>query len=129
MTTGRPDCWRKGNAAACAGAAGSFYERGNETTGRREQRVAAAELLGLQDLSNDYGPTEQAADAADDSAGAAVPARDYGPDGSAGWLCRSAPRQADDTTTRPSGSGPTSQSDARDIGPSFYTPIDRARAG
>ncbi len=63
MTTGRPD----GNAAAFAGAAGSFYE----TTGRRKQRVAAAELSVPQDLSK--------ADAADDSAGAAVPARDYGP--------------------------------------------------
>jgi hypothetical protein len=40
-----------------------------------------------------------------------------GRDGSAGWLCRSAPRQADDTTMRPSGSGLTSQSDAGDFGP------------
>ncbi len=40
--------------------------------------------------------------------------RNYRPDGSAGWLCRSTPRQTDDTTTRPFGSGPTRQSDARD---------------
>ena len=39
-----------------------------------------------------------------------------GRDGSAGRLCRSTPQQADDTTTRPSGSGPASQSDARDFG-------------
>ena len=31
--------------------------------------------------------------------------RDYGPDGAAGGLSRSTPRQADDTTTRPSGAG------------------------
>ena len=53
MTTGRPGCWSKGNAAASAEAAGSFYE----TTGRRKQRVAAAELLVPQGLSKDYGPT------------------------------------------------------------------------
>jgi hypothetical protein len=70
-----------------------------------------------------------AADAADDFAGAAVPPRDYGPDGSAGWLFWSAPRQADDTTTRPSESGLTSQSNARNFGPSFYTPIDRQGSG
>ncbi len=52
-----------------------------------------------------------------------------GRDGSAGWLCRRAPRQADDTTTRPSWSGRTSQSDAQDFGPSFYTPIDRRGSG
>jgi hypothetical protein len=45
-----------------------------------------------------------------------------GRDGSAGWLYRSAPRQVDGTTTRPSGNGQTSQSDAREFGPSFYTP-------
>ncbi len=38
-------------------------------------------------------------------------------DGSAGRLCRSTPQQADDMTTRPSWSWPTSQSDARDFGP------------
>ena len=48
------------------------------------------------------------------SAGAAGPFRDYGPDGEAGGLSRSTPRQADDTTTRPNGSGPTRQSDVRD---------------
>ena len=39
------------------------------------------------------------------SAGAAGPFRDYGPDGAASELSRSTPRQADDTTTRPSGAG------------------------
>ncbi len=53
MTTGRPGCWSKGNAAASAGAAGPFYG----TTSRRKQRVAAAELSVPQDLSKDYGPT------------------------------------------------------------------------
>jgi len=57
--------------------------------------------------------------------------RNYWPDGSAGWLCRSALRQADDTTMRPSGSGPMSQSDARNskFGPSFNTQIDRRGSG
>ena len=31
--------------------------------------------------------------------------RDYGPDGAAGGLSRSTPRQADDATTRPTGAG------------------------
>ena len=53
MTTGRPGCWSKGNAATSAGAAGPFYG----TTGRRKQQVAAAELSVPQDLSKDHGPT------------------------------------------------------------------------
>ena len=55
-------------------------------------------------------------DTAAASAGAAGPFREYGPDAAAGGLCRSTPRQADDTTvtTRPSGSGPTRQSNDRD---------------
>ena len=52
-------------------------------------------------------------------AGAAGPYRDYGPDGAADGLSRSTPRYADDTTTRPSGSGPTRQSDARDSEPDY----------
>ncbi len=41
---------------------------------------------------------------------------DCGPDGDADGLCRSTPRHAEDSTTRPSGTriGPTRQSDARD---------------
>ena len=39
------------------------------------------------------------------SAGAQDLPRDYGPDGAAGGLSRSTPRQADDATTRPSGAG------------------------
>ncbi len=66
MTTGRPDCWSKGNAAASAGAAGSFYE----TTDRRKQQVAAAELSAPLDLPRTTG-RPGAADAADDSAEAA----------------------------------------------------------
>ena len=53
------------------------------------------------------------------TAGAAGPFRDYGPDGAAGRLSRSTPRQADDTTTRPSGSGPTRQSDVWDSEPDY----------
>jgi hypothetical protein len=40
--------------------------------------------------------------------------RNYWPDRSAIWLCLSTLRQADDLNTRPLGSGPTRQSDARD---------------
>ncbi len=50
VTTGRPDCRSKGNAASFARAAGSFYE----TTGQRKQQVAATELSVPQDLSKDY---------------------------------------------------------------------------
>ena len=55
------------------------------------------------------------------SAGAAGTFRDYGPDGAAGGLCRSTPRRADDTNTRPSesGAGPTRQSDDRDSEPGY----------
>jgi hypothetical protein len=44
---------------------------------------------------------------------------------------KQAPQQADDTTTRPSGSGPTSQFDARDFWAKASTrrSTDRARAG
>jgi hypothetical protein len=92
---------------------------------------------GPQDRSRDYGP-EEAAGSHRRAVGTAGPfqglradrgqrtppstppgpqylSRSYGPDGSAGWLCRCTPRQADDSTTRPSGSGPTRQSDARDF--------------
>ncbi len=52
----------------------------------------------------DCGPGRAgAADAAADFAGVAVPSRDYGPDGPAGGLSRSTPRQAYEKTTRPSG--------------------------
>ena len=70
-------------------------------------------------ISDDYGPPG--------AVGAWAPpphppgpqdlSRDYGPDGAAGGLSRSTPRQVDDTTTRPSGSGPTRQSDDRDSEP------------
>ena len=53
------------------------------------------------------------------SAGATGPFRDYGPDGAASGLSRSTSRQADDTTTRPSGSGPTRQSDVWDSEPVY----------
>ena len=53
------------------------------------------------------------------SAGAAGPFRDYWQDGAADGLSRSTPRQADYTTTRPSGSGLTRQSDALDSEPDY----------
>ncbi len=106
-------CWSKGNAAASAGAAGPFYR----TTGRRKQRVAAAELSVPQDLSKDHGPTGGSERSRRLCRGRSIIQGTTGRDGSAGRLCRSAPQQVDDTTTRPSGSGPTSQSDARDFGP------------
>ena len=63
------------------------------------------------------------------STGAAGPFRDYGPRAApADGLSRSTPRQADDMTTRPSGSGPTLQSDARDSEPRF-TISDEGQAG
>ena len=58
-------------AAASTGAAGPFYG----TTGRRKQRVAAAELSVQQDLSKDHD-SPGAADAAVDSDGAAVPSEE-----------------------------------------------------
>jgi hypothetical protein len=69
-----------------------------------------------------------AADSAADSAEAAVPSRDYGPDGPEGGLQWSIPRQADDTTTRPSGERAEGQSDVRDSEPAITT-SDEARAG
>ena len=53
LPSGRQGCWSKGNAAESTGAAGPSYG----TTGRRKQRVAAAELSVPQDLSKDHGPT------------------------------------------------------------------------
>ncbi len=73
------------------------------TTGRTEQREAAPQYL----------------------------SRIYGTDGSAGLLCRSTPRQADDSTTRPSRSGPTRlqpQSQVQPDAPLFWSPL-RASPG
>ncbi len=69
--------------------------------------------------------------AAADSAGAAVPFRDYVPDGAADGLSRSTPRHADDTITQPSGSGPTRtrKSNARDSEPDYMPRSDEARTG
>ena len=56
------------------------------------------------------------------SAGATGPPEGLGPDGAAGGLSRSTPRQPDDATTRPSGVGrlpPTRQSDERDSEPDY----------
>ncbi len=111
--TGLLGCWSKGNAAASAGAAGQFYG----TTGQRKQRVAAAELSVPQDLSKDHWPTGSSGRRRRLCRGCSTFRGTTGRDGSAGRLCRSIPRRVDDTTTRPSGSGPTSQSDARDFGP------------
>jgi hypothetical protein len=72
-------------------------------------------------LFQDYGQ-DGAAGTATESGGAAGPSRDYGLDGAAAGLSRSTQRHADDTTTRPSWSGPTRQSDARDTESSYYLP-------
>jgi hypothetical protein len=114
VTTGRMGCWSKGNATASAGAAGPYYAG---TTGRRKQRVAAAELSVPQDLSKDHGPTGSSGRRRRLRRGRSTTPGTTGRDGSAGRLCRSTPQQADDMITRPSGSGKTSQSDARDFGP------------
>ncbi len=53
------------------------------------------------------------------STGAAGPFRDYGPDEPADGLSQGTLRHADDMTTRPSGSGPTRQSDSRDSEPVY----------
>ncbi len=116
MTTGRTGCWSKGNAAASAGAAGPFYE----TTGQKKQRVAAAELSVPQDLSKDHGQTGRVGSSGRRRRlrrGRSTIQGITGRDGSAGRLCWSTQQVAGDMTTRPSGSGPTSQSDARDLGP------------
>jgi hypothetical protein len=73
-----------------------------------------------------FEPVDVGADAADDSAGAAVPARDYGPGRirpMAMLECTAASGRHNHAT------GQMSQSDARDFGPSFYTPIDLQGSG
>ena len=60
---------------------------------------------------------------------AAGPFRDYGLVGTAGGLSRSTPRHADDTTTRPSRSGPMRQSNARDSTQSQTTCYGRRGKG
>ncbi len=102
------------------------------TTGRRKQREAAAELSVQQDLSKYYGPTgssDKQRTPPSIPPGPQYLPRNYGPDGSVRWLCQSTPRQADGSTTRPTGSGPMRQSDALDFEPSFYTPIDQQGSG
>jgi hypothetical protein len=88
--------------------------------GRPVQRTPLPNPPGPQDLS---GTTDLpgAADADADSAEAAVPSDESRADG-LGW---STPRHADDSTMRPSGSGPTSQSDARDSESSFKCKVRR----
>jgi hypothetical protein len=96
-----------GNAAALAGAVGSF-------TGPAGAADAGADPPAPQDLSGTTG-RPGAADAAADSSEAAVPSEGLrAPDGAADGLSWSIPRHADDLTTRPFGSGPTRQSDAQD---------------
>ncbi len=72
-------------------AAEPFYG----TTGRRKQRVAAAELLVPQDLSKYYGQTRSSGRRQPLRRGSSTrPPRDYGSDGSVGWLRNSVPLQA-----------------------------------
>jgi hypothetical protein len=116
-------CRSKGNAAASAGAAGSFYE----TTGRRKQRLAAGPPPSCRYRRTFPRTTGRpgAGDAAVDSAGAAVPYE--GP--RAGRIRQMAIPECTAAGRRHSGSGQTRQSDALDFGPSFYTPIDRQGSG
>jgi hypothetical protein len=88
--------------------------------GRPEQRTPLPNPPGPQDLS---GTTDLpgAVDADADSAEAAVPSDGLRADG----LAWSTPRHADDSTTRPSWSGPTSQFDARDSESSFKCKVRR----
>jgi len=72
------------------------------TTGQASAADAAADRRirrTFQGLRAGAGAAYTAAD----SAGAAEPSRDYGPDGGADGLSWSTPRQAYDSTTRPSG--------------------------
>jgi hypothetical protein len=93
----------------------------------------AAASAGAVEPFKDYRPDGVAdvetADVAAESTGAAVPTRDYGPDGAADGLSLSTPRQADDTTMLPFGSGLTRQYDARDSKLSHYLPNDRHGSG
>ena len=113
-----------GNAAASAGAEGPLTGlRAGWSSGRRRRAVGTARSF--QGLRADW---EQQTPPSTPP-GPQFLSRNYEPDGSAGWLCRSAPRQVDDSTTRPSGSGPTRQSDARNSEPSYFAPIDRPGSG
>jgi hypothetical protein len=99
------------------------------TTGRtvlQEYGATPSYPPGPQDLSGTTGRAG-AADAAADAAEAAVPFRDYGPDGVADGLSRSTPRQADDTTTRPSGE--RADASVRCTGLGVSNTFDEARAG
>ena len=99
------------------------------TTGRTvlwEYGATPSYPPGPQDLSGTTGRAG-AADAAADAAEAAVPFRDYGPDGVADRLSRSTPRQADDTTTRPSGE--RANASVRCTGLGVSNTFDEARAG
>ncbi len=118
-----------------AGAAGSWVTQPHppgpqdRSTGLRAGGSSGKPPPKPQDLPRTTG-RPGAADDVVDSAGAAVPFRDYGPDGSAGWLCRSTPRQADESNTRPCGSGPTHQSDVGILSQaSTRRSTDRTRAG
>jgi hypothetical protein len=74
----------------------------NTTTGRANAADTAADRRSsraVQGLRAGAGAAYTAAD----SAKAAVPSRDYGPDGDADGLSWSTPLQADDFTTRPFG--------------------------
>jgi hypothetical protein len=94
-------CWSMGNAVAPAGAVGPFTGlRAGRSSGRSKSRRRRT----FQEIRAGRPPRLQRL------------SRDYGPDGAADGLCWSIPRHADDseTTTRPSGSGQTPQSNALD---------------
>ena len=96
-----------------------LLEQGQRRRIRRSRRTVLRdyELSVPQDLSKDHGPTGSSGRRRRLRLDRSTFRGTTGRDGSAGWLCLSTQRQEDDKTTRPSGSGPTSQSDARDFGP------------
>jgi hypothetical protein len=113
------------NAAASAGAAGPFTglragrEQQTPSPSRRRRRTFQGLRAGREQRMPTPTPPRQQ-----------YLQRDYfWPDGDADGLCWSTQRHADDSTTRPFGSGPTRQSDARDSKLSHCMPTNRQGTG
>ncbi len=112
------------NTAASARAAGQLTGlRAGRSSGSRHRAVGTAgPIQGLPAHLEQRTPPSTAPEPQ------YLP-RNYGPDGSAGWLCQSTLRQVDDSPSQPSESEQTRQFDALDFEPSLYTPINRHGAG
>ncbi len=128
MTTGRQGLLEHGQRRSIRRGRRTVYG----TTGRTEQRRCSGRRRRAVGTA---GPFEGLRADREQRTPPSTPpgpqylSRNYWQDGSAAGLCRSIPRQADDTTTRPSGSGPMRQSAAQVFGPSYYTPINRQGSG